>query len=287
LELTKKIAHVYRRVDYLVGKKLFGNTVGVKNNLAGTAMKVRRAKILDGNEATNNLVSELKSKQFLMLDHPYEDELINSIRTKYNQMIENDESSYVTGQLDGKVYSRHIREPWKHIPELEKLITGYISNILREYYNGYFNVRLIEMNRNYHIPMELQDNELFSNHWHCDNRSTEFLKIFVCISDVTEENGPFHCIPPQRTKELIKKGFGTRVDYNLPIEEIEDPKYLVKAIGKAGDAYFANPQMCLHKAGNPAPEKYRDIIHIVFGPSSKPLPENWLSTFVQSKGYNP
>ncbi len=287
LGLTEKISHAYRRVDYSVGKKLFGNTVGVKNNLTGTVMKVRRAKILDVNEINNNLVSELKSKQFLMLEHPYDDELIDSIRIKYEKMIENDETSYVTGQHNGKVYSRHIREPWKRIPELEKLITDDISNILRGYYNGYFDVRLIEIHRNYHIPKELEEMELFSNHWHCDNRSTEFLKIFVCISDVTEDNGPFHCIPPQRTKELIKKGFGTREDYNLPIEEIEDPKYLVKAIGKVGAAYFANPQMCLHRASNPAPGKHRDIVHIVFGPASKPLAENWLSTFVQGKDYTP
>ena len=36
LKLGKRIKHLYHRVDYSAGKKLFGNTIGVQNNLKGS-----------------------------------------------------------------------------------------------------------------------------------------------------------------------------------------------------------------------------------------------------------
>ena len=40
--LGRRIKHVYHRVDYSAGKKIFGNTVGVKNNLSGSLKIVQK-----------------------------------------------------------------------------------------------------------------------------------------------------------------------------------------------------------------------------------------------------
>jgi len=41
LGFGRRIKHLYHRADYSTGKKLFGNAIGVKNNLTGSLKKAR------------------------------------------------------------------------------------------------------------------------------------------------------------------------------------------------------------------------------------------------------
>jgi hypothetical protein len=283
--LSRRIKHVYHRVDYSAGKKIFGNTVGIKNNLSGS-LKIVQKDTSNLNGENLSEISELIKKQVLVLKNPYDSKLIDSIRKKYNNLINNDKTSYETGIFEGKAYSRHVNKIQEHIEELPQLITDDIVDIVEGYYQGNFNVRYIGAWRNIHVPKDIEEKtELFSNNWHCDNRSTEYLKLFVTLEDITDDDGPFHIMTQDRTKQLMKKGFGSRVDYNLSDEVINDPKFITKVTGKKGLAYFGNPQLCLHKAGTPAEGRKRDIIAFVFGPSSKKLDKNWFNNYEQDENY--
>ena len=132
MELTRKIKHVYNRLDYSSSKKLFGNTAGFKNNLTGSLKDAQGGrKVL--NTKGSSLINDLSKNQMLILNKIYNDDLIDSIRIKYDEAIENDDTSDAHGEYDGKVYSRHVREPHKKIPELKNLINNQIKEIAKEY----------------------------------------------------------------------------------------------------------------------------------------------------------
>ena len=77
--LSRRIKHVYHRVDYSAGKKIFGNTVGIKNNLSGS-LKIVQKDTSNLNGENLSEISELIKKQVLVLKNPYDSELIDSIR---------------------------------------------------------------------------------------------------------------------------------------------------------------------------------------------------------------
>ena len=281
MRLPKKIKRVYHRIDDSASKKIFGNTAGAKNNITGTISGMK-----PGNKVENDLAEELKKKQNLVLEKPYEDSLIKKILSKYSGMIEKEEFTYGTGEYNGKAYSIHIANPHRNIPEVGHLIEGDIVKIIEGYYGGSFKVTRIDLWRNLHTPKEIESTkETFSNYWHCDARDVKYLKLFVLLSDVTENDGPFHIIFQDRTKQLMKMGFGTREDYNISQNELEDPKYTEKIEGKIGTAYFANTQLCLHKAGMPSKNHSRDVVQFVIEPHDKPLEKNWIENFSPDTKY--
>lgn len=278
---SNKIKRIYHRVDYSASKKIFGNTAGARNNLSGTMSGVKSSQKID-----NELVSELKRKQHLLLEQPYDNVLIKKIISKYSDMIEKEDFTYGTGEYEGKAYSIHIQKPHKNIPEVGHLIEGDIVKIIEGYYGGPFKISRIDLWRNLHTPKEIESTkETFSNYWHCDARDLKYLKLFVLLSDVTENDGPFHIISQQRTKQIMKMGFGTREDYNVGEQELEDPEHTLKALGKTGMAYFANTQLCLHKAGMPSKNHQRDVVQFVIEPSNESIKENWIEGFSQDTKY--
>jgi len=259
---------------------LFGNTAGLMNNINGY-LNVSKAKP-DQKITNNKSTHKLKTKQYLIVGYPYQESTIRNVITKYNQLIEDDEFSYPTAEYEDKIYSRHINQPQKYIPEIGKLLPDNIANIIKGYYNASFEVKFVFMWRNYHIPNDLvKQKEFFSNYWHCDQRNTDLLKLFIPLCEITDDTGPSYVMSQQRTNEIIKSGFGSRTEYGITTDELEDPKHIVKVKGKPGLAYFANPQLCLHRASNPTKGNFRDMLCFVFAPSSKPFDQNWLSNYIQ------
>lgn len=270
------IKGTYQKIDQSAGKAIFGNTVGMKHNLRGTInlMKNTRSNI----KSNDPLIEQFKANGYLKLEFNYDKSLIDKIRTKYDKMIEDDKFSYGSGQHNGKFYKRQLIDAHLSIPELSSLLTDELIKIVEQYYGGYFHVVRIDLWRNYHIPPEFQQNDLISNVWHCDNRKTDRLKLFVNLSDVTEKDGPFHLQSIPRTKELMKMKFNNRVDYGIQMEVLEDPKHVVKFTGPSGSAILGNTTTCLHKAGNP--QTTRDMIQFLFRSSEKPLSKDWIKDVI-------
>ena len=269
----KAISRNITRVDDFAGKKVFGNTVGLKKNLAGS-MSIQ--KIDESLKETNPKAYELAKNQFLLMNKIYDDTLIQKIKSKYDLLMDSKENSVIVNEYHGQVFSKHIREPAKTFPELEELLINNVTDIIKGYYGKNFQIKQIVCYRNYHIPPEISaETEMYADHWHCDRKNTSEMKLFVCMTDISEKDGPFHVQSVERTKYLMNKGFGTRDNYDLPPEVLEDPKYVKKAIGPIGSAYFGNANLCLHRAGIPDPGCIRDIVAFVFVPSDEPLKKDW------------
>jgi hypothetical protein len=269
----KTIRHTYYRIDYSAGKSLFGNTAGLQNNVSGVLKNI-------GKDApSSELALELKTKGFVSLGKIYDDSFINSIKSKYDKMIEDDKYSFARIGHEGHVFTRQLRNDPCPIQEFSQLFSDKIKGIMTEYFGGNFQIKRLIASRNYHIPPEIQaKREFYADHWHCDARDVDsYWKVFVLLSDVTDDDGPLHLHPRERTKELIKMGFGTRDDYKLSDDILYDPQYLVKHTGPVGTVVIGNPAICLHRAGVPSSGRTRDMVYLIMSRSKEPFNEDWLN----------
>jgi len=277
IENPKNALYVVRvNIDQIMGRKLFNNDAGLRYNILGKISQLKMKKTIDV-KGKNAKISELDEKGYVSLGIPFKTSDVENVISKYKQTIEDDEYSVVRAEYKNKVYSRMIYQVYKKIPEIANLLTDEIKNMLKEYYKGNFQVHHVLAWRNYHVPPAvIEGKKLLAGNWHCDGRDTSRVTLFINLSDVTEEHGPLHVQLKQRTKELIKMGFGGRHNYKLPEEIIEDPNYVVKNIGPSGISVLCNPQLCLHRAGIPGAGKIRDIMEFRFKPSNQPLYEDWI-----------
>jgi hypothetical protein len=273
-----KVARV--RLDNVMGKLLFKNTAGLEANFKGiqTQSKIKKTRKKNISlEKENHNIKKLRNDGFVDLGHILDESLLEKIKEKYEMMIEDEKYSFVRSEFEGKVYSRMINQIGEKIPELKDLLTDEIKKMISEYYEGNFQVIYVTMWRNYHVPTEISSKkELFSSNWHCDGGDSTVTTLFINISDVTEDQGPFRIVSSGRTKELVKMGFKSRYDYKLSEEIMEDPKHVVKHIGTMGSTVWGNTIHCLHRASNPKLNQHRDILQFRFVPSNEPLNENWI-----------
>lgn len=283
----KKAVEVgYSRFNMAAGKMLFKNTAGLEANIQGWKtrhkMKKTHNKVLT-KELQNPLVSEIKDKGYVNLGCPFDKNTLNKIIEKYNIIIEDDRYSFVRSQYKGKTCSRMVNRTFRQIPEVKDLLTPKMLDMVEEYYSGNFQVIYTMMWRNYHVPPEIAaNNEIFSSYWHCDGADTTASTLYINLTEVKDDDGPLHLQSKSRTKELVKMGFNYRSDYNLPDNVVEDPKFVVKHTGASGSAIWANTCLCLHRAGIPEPEHYRDILQFRFLPSEEPLRERWTEYCIDS-----
>ena len=156
MQISKIVNRFCQKIEYSTGKKLFGNTIGIKNNINGFIQMRNYSKKIPSDIINDQSVQDFRKNHIFIFQNIYDDSLINKIKTKYDTLIENEKYSYPTAEYDGKVYSRHIHQGEKHIPELEMLITKDISNLIRGYYSREFEIKTILLWRNYHIPKNLE-----------------------------------------------------------------------------------------------------------------------------------
>jgi hypothetical protein len=278
------------RVDNYLSKFIFKNSAGLKNNLRGrkTAREMEKIrKTYRVSFKTDPNVLKFEQVGHVFLGNIYDDSLIKEIAERFNSIIENPDFSFVRSQFEGQVFSRQIRLVHKNIPQIKKLLSQKVIELFESYYKTPIKVIDVYAWRNYHVPAEIAEkHEMFSSYWHCDGRDTTWTKLFVYLTDVTLEDGPFTVQSIDRTKELMKMGFVNRREPGISNEILEDPNHVTKYTGKSGATLAANTTVCLHKAGIPAPGHYRDLIQFQIAPSAEPIKDDWTEKLESVKDYN-
>jgi len=264
------------RTDVQIGKLFFKNTAGFSHNING----IRRKKKLNNYQlkfkSKNKISEEFKLNGNVLIGQPFDDSLIAKLSDEFNQIIDDKKLSSIRAQHDGEVFSRSIPEIISKIPNVKKLMTEKIIDIFEQYYGSHIQILDVVGWRNYHVPNEINKKiHLYSDDWHCDGHDITYTKLFVYLTDVDEDDGPFLTQSIQSTKELIKKGFGSRNNPKLPQEIMENLEYTTKYTGPKGTALVANTTVCLHKATIPKKGHYRDLIQFFIISSSTPLSDDW------------
>jgi hypothetical protein len=109
---------------------------------------------------------------------------------------------------------------------------------------------------------ELNSNS--AHHFHMDPEDTISFKVFIHLTDVDDDCGPFHALPADLTQKVLKA-----VDYKginfIPDETVDEVAGLdnvVKFTGPAGSVALADTTRCMHFGGRPraAGKPVRDML---------------------------
>jgi len=109
---------------------------------------------------------------------------------------------------------------------------------------------------------ELNSNS--AHHFHMDPEDTISFKVFVHLTDVDEDSGPFHALPANFTQKVLKA-----VDYKginfIPDETVDKVAGLSNVIrftGPKGSVALADTTRCMHFGGRPraAGKPVRDML---------------------------
>jgi hypothetical protein len=180
-------------------------------------------------------------------------------------------------RFKGELATRSILFAKDEVPGIMQLLTPEVLAAVREYYGCNFQLLNVSAWRNWHIKPDSVADEAYSNNWHTDCRRIDMLKVFIVATDVSDQDGPTHVLSREWTREVVRKGYKHRRDYQIPIDFIENPQHMVQLTGPAGTALLCNTNLCFHRAGIPGPGRYRDLIEFRFlaSPSySLNIPEN-------------
>lgn len=169
-------------------------------------------------------------------------------------------------ELQNPTKGKNNRFQYKINPKIINLIKELINDDcnkilsdMRIYFNSniYLGHALITRNYNYNP----ENGESYSSYYHCDGYLNTYFKILINLSDVTEDMGPIHVINKIDTKKNV--GLFKYNSRNYKKEEELKSEIFVNN-SKFGEGLLINTTECLHKAGIPKEDKYRDMLYLIF-----------------------
>lgn len=117
--------------------------------------------------------------------------------------------------------------------------------------------------RNSHLPVELENYDVYSNVWHQDSHDgSRLIKLFVQLQTVTKEDGPLTYLERAATRYHWKK-LRHRWDFSKlrKVPRFEEERHFT---GNPGAYLLVDTSRIMHKAGNP--KNIRDIFQITLYP---------------------
>jgi len=99
-----------------------------------------------------------------------------------------------------------------------------------------------------YTPAEFNDQIVGPQLFHTDNNHKRMVHLLIAILPITKDGGPFTFVP-RRNSEKIKKAYnheGGRLT-DEKVFSIVSPNDLIECVGDAGQAFFVNPNQCLHQ----------------------------------------
>lgn len=262
-----------------MGRLVFGVDRPFSQHATGK-LAVKRSQIRSESvqNGTSDRAEQLRRDGVLNLGCIYDDNLISSTAEAFDTHLEEHGPTYTRGH-DGEDYTYGVSSTDFEISEqfhqLEDFVNSEIRKLLRTYYGSYFQPVRINMWRNRHVPPDVvSESEVFSNYWHFDPHTTDHVKIFIYLTDVSDDDGPFHYITKGESMNIASESFERKHD-GVPNGKVEEMAAVQRFTGPKGSTAFCNTTTNLHRAGIPAKGNQRDLLQIVFAPASKPLPDDW------------
>jgi hypothetical protein len=108
---------------------------------------------------------------------------------------------------------------------------------------------------NFFVTRAYQDaiNEQSAHHFHMDPEDTISFKVFVQLTEVDDDCGPFHALPANLTREVLDAVGYSGITFltDERIEALVGWNSVVKLTGPAGTVGFVDTTRCLHFGGRP------------------------------------
>lgn len=264
-----------------MGRSVFGVDRPFSQYAAGR-LAVKRSRIRSNGvqSGTHDHGEQLRQDGVLNLGRSYDEEIISALAESFDTYLEEQGPTYTRGH-DGEDYTYGVTSAdtdlREQFPRIKDLVNDTVRNMLLSYYGSYFKPVRVNMWRNYHVPPDVvSESEVFSNYWHFDPHTTDHMKLFVYLTDVSDDDGPFHHITKQESIDIASESFERKRD-GIPNGTVEEMAAVQRFTGPKGSTAFCNTTTTLHRAGIPAEGHHRDLLQIVFAPASKPLPNDWFT----------
>jgi hypothetical protein len=262
-----------------MGRRVFGNTAGLRQNLIGkTAIYTRRIapNTIGLDTARRAEALTMRKNGYLILSELYDASNFQAIRDGIVKHLD-DKQKTTPG-----TYSIGIRDLHDTMPEIYGLVNDNILDVAQNIFGSQVVVSDILPYRTLYVPQNVIDNtqgDIYSNRWHCDSGRTSILSFFVLLNDVDDNGGPFHLIPKQDTRRLIQSQYQNRNNSSSfeDYVQIQESDIIRKFTGKAGDVLFFNTAESLHRAELIQTQgRHRDMVRIDLRPTFGVHPKNQL-----------
>ncbi len=166
---------------------------------------------------------------------------------------------------------RRIENP-ENLPGLPKILNAKFWPVIEGCVGNSVRIVDIECYRTI-APPPKANFEVYANWWHCDQRRSDLHKVFINISDVTLDDGPFSILSRKDTAQaLSSEEFNGREDADFEVQDNFPDARWIQHVGPVGSILVGNTQLCLHRAGLPAPSRHRDILVISVVDAAEPSP---------------
>lgn len=155
--------------------------VGVPQMLCGIAKDFIASK----QETDNRIVSDLREKGIHIFEHDLTSDEISDLSNDFTK-LQNEQSLDSDGQLKGRIFSHGILSQTlgQHAEKIKPLAMQFLNSkhvgIEISYYQESF-------------PVETTD-DIPGGEFHVDDNKAN-LKYFIYLTKVSDENGPFSCVP--------------------------------------------------------------------------------------------
>lgn len=271
--MIKKLKDIYFKnkfkADLLLGEYVYKNRAGFEMNRRGRNR-------WRSNQRVYNKVEKTKYPLGYHLFSLLNNEQLNNVISKYAHIIKDPNHTFIydqngrTAAADkGKFFM--IKNVIETVPEVLTLLSPDIMEILYQYYQSHFQMTHIAAYRTSHLTFDENSKEVYAYKLHYDRHPTDTLKLFVNLSDVTPNDGPFNFFDRQLSKKILKNGYKERDNYGNAAELINRDDLQVVLTGKPGTAAICDTSTCLHKAGIPGKDRTRDLLVFSFESFNKPF----------------
>ncbi len=263
---------VRSRINIWLGRAFFHNNGGLISNIIGSYIKIRdpaRAK-KNGFQAENRSeVHTLKQQGFLLEDRVEQVDVIGELAEAWDKYAK-EQSLPANGRLElSSADQSSDLETFR--PMLEKLITERVQNTLESFFQSPFRIINYHLYRNINAADAEQKVAYGATaNWHTDGSTSESIKLFFMLSNVTATNGPMEIMSIGETKKVIRSGA-----FFYPDMEGITKDFIKKSIettslqGKAGNSFYALTNDVLHRATVPNQGEHRDLLVFYITSSSK------------------
>ena len=249
-----------------IGLKAYQSSGGfVNNTFARLALWRARRAYPEGKQAFS-----VPDDVYNILDKPHSEELVDDIKEAVEKGL-NSEAA-MEREVGGKISQRFVSSRdfdfQEHI-DFSRVFTDEVKEMIESHFGSYFAVDEAKAYRSF--PIATDDIEDLANttyNWHIGGHSPVTLKMFVLLTDVTEEDGP---------TEISRSAITSFSSDDRDIYTYTDvaPDNVEKLTGSKGTTYLFAHEQKLHRAGIVQEGRSRDVIYFRLVPSLKPLSENW------------
>lgn len=147
--------------------------------------------------------------------------------------------------------------------EYREIILRHKDHICK-YLGNNFLYESVLVFRTMNMPIDLETYDVYSNIWHQDSHDGDrLLKIFILLSDVAEDDGPFTYLDREGTLQHWAE-LAERWDFSKFAKMPKFPEEK-KVTGKRGDYLIINTANCMHRGS--IPRQHRDMMQITLYPS--------------------